>query len=276
MAGLIQRAVNALYVSDTDTSRVRDNLVTALNPVLTFLTNNFAQDNPVLTFLRSVYGSSATFTGAVNTGPLNATTLNTAGVSTLVGDVNVQGNFTVNTRTGNGVVIVPAGGSPAFYITNPAGNQALFIVYADGTFVCQGATSANGFKTAIDIGAVWNTSATAGSYYGTSKVVMNSANNSFGSTPFYFKFPFPGSIVGWSMNNAGPDLGTLGLRYYRNGTQIANPLTSSGGGNNATFWNTHPKGQYPFAAGDTLTVTLGCSNAGNFQASAQLTLEMSA
>lgn len=236
-------------------------MTAAVQPTLDFLNTYFraGADNSLQILRNAKIIGSAIVNGSFNVN----------------GDTVLLGNFYCRTRTGNGFVITPGPGTnPTFYITNYANNDALVLVDATGNLSAVSLSSRAGIKQTFDVGNVWNTSATNGGYYGTQKCVFNIANSSFGSTPYVKKFTHPGSIVGWTINNAGPDLGVLGLRYYRNGTLIANPLTSGGGGNNATFWGTHGKGVYAFAAGDTLTVTLGCSANGNFQCSAELTVEM--
>lgn len=215
--------------------------------------------------------ASATINGAVQVvGQLTANALN------VLGDVNIiNGNLTVKTRTGNGVVIVPAGGSPAFYITNPAGTAALFLVYSDGTFYCQSANSANGFKSVVKFGGYWNTAPGANNTFAFGDTVQNVQNSSMGFTPFYEKMTHSGSIVGLSVNEAGPNVATKTIYVYKNNAELFR-WTTGAGGNNATFWTAFGKGAYAFVAGDTINIYGSVGSTANTQLTGYITYELSA
>lgn len=246
---------------------MRDGITAAVQPTLDFLNGYF----------KSAADGSLQITRDVAMQALSVAKLATfnAGLRVL-NDLNiVNGNLTVKTRTGNGVVIVPAGGTPAFYITNPAGNQALFLVYADGTFYCQGANSANGFKTITKVGSYWNTAPGANATFSFGDTVQNVQNATMGFTPYYEKMTHSGSIVGISVNEAGPNVAAKTIYIYKNNSELFRWVTGANG-NNATFWTAYNKGQYTFAQGDTLNVYGSVGSTANTQLSCYLTLEMSA
>lgn len=281
MAGLIQRAVAALYVKDEDTSRVRDNIITALNPVLTFLVNNFAQDNPILTFLRDVKGKSAVFTGNVRSASLDTGPI-TAAASRFSGDMVVNGNAAFRSRTANGFVITPAAPGTALAVTNTAGTVNGLVVTDTGAVTALGTSTApsfvsgQGFCDTVPVGEHYNTNFAASNLVPLTRLVMNVGGlGGVINVPYMRKVPRACSVVGFTLSNSGSNTGNHFLMIYRN-NQIAYTWAPGSGANNATFWGTQPKGSIPFAAGDTLNCSYACSSAGNVQIVAHLTLEMSA
>jgi hypothetical protein len=96
-----------------------------------------------------------------------------------------------------------------------------------------------------------------------------------GSTPFQMKFTHNGSIVGATLNQAGPNNGPHVLMIYKNGA-LAYSWIAGSGANNSTFWAQFPKNTagLTFLAGDTLTTYYRSTIAGNSQVLAHLTIEM--
>lgn len=285
MAGLIQRAVAALYVSDTDTSRVRDNIVTALNPVLTFLTTNFGQNDTVLRILKPLEGLASTWRGMM----------------TIYGNATVMGAMTID----------PVNGGDAFIITSVDGKTQVFKVTDNGSTVINGVVlmrsnatvagslnvvgpltgssgtfsgtvsansvvSAQGFCDTVFAGTYWSSSYTANNL-----VPLNYAVNNLGGlggvgvTPAVRKVPRACSIVGYSLTQAGTNTGTNTLMFYKNNAFLFS-WAAGAGANNATFWGTQNKGTYTFLPGDTFSVSYASNAAGNTQVQAYVTFEMSA
>lgn len=311
MAGLIKRAVQSLYVKDTDTSRVRDNIIAALNPVLTFLTNNFAQDNPVLTLLRGVSGSTALFSGnvtsqSVNTGPLvagpsalgstttadltangplvtNGTTTSNGAV-TLNGDVAINGNVFVISRTVNGVAIRPQSGGSALYITNSAGSVTNFAVddqgflstragaSFNGTAVANSFISASGFKSFVPMGV----SARGGSV-ATGIIRANTASGN----PWNYHMPFAGSVIGLSIQLNATVTQDVTVQVFKNApTATTNSFIDTMGVKSGALSPASPitftKGMYSFGAGDVLGMGTYCSIGQTFNANCGLVVEFGA
>lgn len=273
MALQIPRVVQSLFVQDSDATRVRDNITTALQPVLDFFAAQIQINaDGTLSFLRQVALQAFTAASAKITGTLEAANIVTQRLQTAALFVKASGP--------NAVIIQPVDSMPVFYVTNPAGTSALFTVNGDGSVNSQAITatslaSALGIAAPLDAGFYWNTSASANTYYRTQKAVVNSANGGNGLSDFVFKFPRAGSIVGYTVNNAGPLTGQNLLGYYKNGAQIAG-LQIGTGANNTAMNGAHSKGLYPYGVGDQLNIAVGNASAGNYQATVQIVIEMGA
>ncbi len=219
----------------------------------------------------SAIGAQVGITGAVNI----------IGAVSIQGDTNVRGNTVFFNRAGNGFIITPPVAGPAFYVTNIGGSTATFIVNDDGSASSVKSISAptfisnSGFKSVICLGEFWHTSAVANTAYQLQKAVVNTATGGNGLTPWAFKPPQPGSIVGLSLNQAGPVTGTNYLQIYKNGVNYYSWLAGTGG-NGACFWTSFGKGILTFNAGDTLTAYHYNTASGNTQVECHATIEMSA
>jgi hypothetical protein len=299
---MVDKAVKKIRPDDQQLSMVQDNLANAIQQLLDYANGASAQQSVLAPIMQQLAGAGTPYTVKTpalqvkgrTDGPFipNQPTMilgeaqynNAQGVTVPQRDNEIfsYGQIVAfgSQIAPDGFVIIPVVSGSAFRVA-PNNTYTCFQVNFDGSAGCTGNfnaasfTNTNGFKTVLDVGQVWNSAAPAGGTYQTQYAVANQNGNGLGLTPFVYKFSHSGSVVGWSFNNAGPALGNMGLRIYKNGAQINN-ITVGSGGSNATFWGTIAKGVNAFSAGDTLTVYLACTNAGNFQASAHLTLEMAA
>ncbi len=277
MALLIPKVVQSLFTQSADASRVRDNITTALQPVLDFF-NQYIQVNAdgSLAFIRAITAPAVASTGAVT-----GASLTVNGLSKLNGGTTVNGDVVIYPTTGNGVIITPPVAGPAFYVTNIGGSAATFIVYDDGTarsvksMAAPTFTSDAGFKSVVCLGECWNNNAVGGTAYQLQKPVQNLNGGGLGLTPWVFKPSQSGSVVGLSLNQAGPITGINSLQIIKNGGLLYT-WNAGAGSNNACFWVAFPKGQLPFNAGDTLTAWHYNSAAGNTQVECHATIELSA
>lgn len=250
--------------SSPDLTRVRDHVTSAVQPTLDFLNAYFgAAADGSLRALTSVAFKAASFAGNLT---VNNANLTVAGGKTFLQNATGQADV---------LTVVPTIAGQAMKITNVSNTAIVMGVQADGTTYATTFISGNGFPSVLDAGQYWNSNAAANTQYQTQKSVVNTNGLAMGLTPFVYKFPRAGSIVGYSLNQAGAVAGGNLLQYLRNGTALG-VLNVGTGNNGAAFWNTHGKGAYPFAAGDTLTVTTGNTAAGNLQASILITIELSA
>lgn len=263
----LPKVIASLVSDDPTVARISANLRQAVQPTLDFLNTYVGQGSD---------GSLRLLRSTIAQGPFTTLQQYVANAGAkIIGDLIVNGNLYITTRTGNGVVITPAGGSPAFYITNPAGTVALFLVYADGSMYCQGISSSNGFKSVVKFGGYWNSAPGANNTFPFGDTVQNVQNSSLGFTPFYEKMTHAGSVVGLSVNEAGPNVATKTIYVYKNNAQLFQ-WTTGAGGNNATFWNTWVKGQYSFVAGDTINIYGSVNSTANTQLTGYITYELSA
>lgn len=269
----LPKAIASLVSDDPTVARISANLRQAVQPTLDFLNTYIGQGSDgSLRFLRSTIaqGPFATLQGLIAQGAIK-----------LLGDVLINGNVYVVSRTGNGFVIQPPVVGPAFYITNPAGTQANFLVYGDGGMSSVGqigganVVSGAGFKTIVKLGGYWNTAPGANATFSFGDAVQNAANGSMGFTPFYEKATHAGSVVGLSINEAGPNVAAKTIYVYKNNAEMFR-WTTGAAGNNATFWNTWPKGQYTFLPGDTINVYASVGSTANTQLTGYITYELSA
>lgn len=197
------------------------------------------------------------------------------GVSRLNGDVSINnGNVIIRTRTGNGVVIVPAGGSPTFYCTNPANNDAVFLVAADGTTSAVSFVSRQGFKSLVYMGCFYHTATTANTQYPLQQVILNQASP--GNTAQMLRQPTmarAGSITAFILtgNNTVNAVGTYTV--YKNGQPF---FTVTIPANGLAVRPTYPKGQYPFNAGDGFFVRAAYSASINIATTVDLEIELGA
>jgi hypothetical protein len=231
----------------------------------------------VATSTAAAVSAQVGITGAVN---INGA-ISTAGTVNIGGTTTIRGHVNIFPSGSNGVIITPPVAGPAFYVTNIAGTSARFVVNDTGAvssadnMSAATMTSSAGFKTVIHAGTHWNTAGTANSLNGLNFPVVNVANGGNGTTQFIYKWSHPGSVVGASLNQAGPVTGTNYLQILKNGSLLYT-WTAGAGGNNATFWGAFSKGTITFAAGDTMTCNHSVNTAGNTQTNVYLTLEMAA
>lgn len=214
--------------------------------------------------------------------------------------------FVGSPYTDDGVVIVPQVAGTIIRIPTLDGVGTTFFMLADGTTYLRGSFSNNGpvnlggdtaitgtlnvgqtvtspnfnsfagFKNTVCCGTWWNTQYQANTLVQLQVAVVNQAAlGGPGNTPFCMKFTHNGSIVGMTLNQAGPNPTPHTLFIYKNGVLSYTWLAGSGGAN-ATFWAQFPKGTagLTFLAGDTLTTFYRTTGNGNVQILAHLTIEM--
>lgn len=247
----IPKVVQTLITSTPDATRIRDGLTNAIQPTLDFLNGYFsAAADGTLRVLKNLQAQgTATFNGA--------TTIN--GLTTLTNDLNInRGNLLINTRSSNGVVIVPTGGNPPFFITNPANTQALFLVSDAGVCNAQSFVSAAGFKQTISFGYYWNTS-----YSGNEQQTLTAivAGSTAAVTGFTLPMSFSGSIVAVKASHTGGLTATCGIAIYKNG--VKQFTVNQAANSSARLSSPVAKGQYVFSPGDWLSATVAYSSGGN-------------
>jgi hypothetical protein len=237
----------------------------------------------VATSTAAAVSAQVGITGAVN---INGA-ISTAGTVNIGGTTTIRGHVNIFPSGSNGVIITPPVAGPAFYVTNIAGTVANFLVNDTGDSQTQGnftgyktitgtnVVSNAGFKTVVHAGTHWNSAYGANGINPIQQPVVNGNGGGLGTTPFLMKWSHAGSVVGASLNQAGPLVGTNYLQILKNGSLVYT-WTCGTGGNNATFWGSFAKGAIPFAAGDTMTVNHYVSVSGNTQVTVYLTLEMAA
>lgn len=267
----LPKSLASLVASDPTLARVSSNVRSTLQPTLDFLNTYIGQGaDGTLRLLRNTVAQ-----GTLNV--LGKVAL--SGGANIIGTTTINGNVNIFPATGNGVIITPPVPGPAFYVTNIAGTSALFVVADTGavssasSMTAANMVSYSGFKSYINAGTVWGTAIAANTYYQTQYVVQS--GSTVGQTPFIMKWTHAGSLVGWTVNNAGPNAGTMTLQVFKNGVSVS-VVTVGAGGGNATFWGTLAKGAVSFAPGDSMSASLMVSTTGNLQALITLAVEMSA
>ena len=241
-------SVKRIRPSDYELSTVQDNLADPVDQLLA-KANGTANNSQIILSpkLQQLYGAGTPYSIQAPALQVNGDLQNTGGTSVVIGTPATATTSQLNANT---------------------------IIYGSVN-IFGPVTSANGFKSILNVGGVWGSSITEGVFYQTQQVVYNYTNNGFGGTPFVMKWQYAGSVVGYSVNNAGANAGPHYLQVNKNGTQVFY-IEVGYGANNATFWGTMNKGTYAFAAGDTMTVAMLCATPGNAQYLTHLTLEMSA
>lgn len=255
MALGIPKVVQALFVQSTDASRVRDNIVTALQPVLDFLGQYFTPGNDgSLTIPRAVNATAGVTTTALTA---NQATVNgpLTGVSiALSGNLAVYGTAFFKAPGINGFVIQPGAVGPAFYVTNLAGNAALFVVYSDGGMSSVGQISGAsvvsnvGFRHVLDMGTYWTNN-----YPGGIVSTVEFINNGSSTLSLVKRHVMmsAGSVTGLSLRLNGSVSAAAQVVLFINGTQLAAPIVIAAGG--LKGYASYAKGTFKFVAGDELT-----------------------
>lgn len=261
MALGIPKVVQSLFVQSTDASRVRDNIVTALQPVLDFLGQYFIAGNDgSLTVQRPISAPLGINTGALvgTQGTINGPL--TAAMATINGQFFVNGTAYFKAPSTNGVVIQPGAAGVAFYVTNVAGTAANFLVYDTGAVVSNGSftgpsfVSSAGFKQTVKMGQYYHTSYPGGQK-NTVEPLYNIANGAMNSKVARHIAPRAGSITAIMVDNETPVNATCDVGVAINGTQIVYPRLMAANAGKGTF--TYAKGAVPFNAGDTITCLCG-------------------
>lgn len=219
----------------------------------------------------SAIGAQVGIIGSMNlTGPLSM-----IGILSVIGQLVMTGNSIFRPTSAQGVVIVPADAGVGFAVRNPADTGNLFSVSGSGPALVSSISSDRGFKQIISAGTYWNSAYTANTSVQLFQPVINANGGGAGTTPFSFPWPFPGSVLAISMNQAGFISGTNFFAIYKNGA-VAYTWTAGAGGFNTPYRITFAKNAIPFAVGDVMTCFYSNSVSGNTQISAHLTLEMAA
>lgn len=260
MALGIPRVVQALFTQSSDASRVRDNIITALQPVLDFCTSTFSTDpDGTLQMLRNI-------------GSLNVSTLLTAARSIVNGDLTINnGNVFIRTRSNNGVVIVPGPGTnPTFYCANAANTDAVFLVDAVGNTSAVSFNSRQGFKSWVQLGSYWNTNTASGDQYFTCEPIIRTGT----ATPAYIQRRYicirPGSLTGVSIwHNNTISVPVTWTIYLNSSVAATLVLPANTGGINATY----PKGTAAFQRNDSFTAVCSVATGQNFAATVEIEIE---
>lgn len=219
----------------------------------------------------SAIGAQIGITGALTlTGPLSM-----IGILSVIGQLLMTGNSVFRPTSAQGVVVVPVDTGVGFAVRNPANTGNVFSVSGAGVALSSSFSSDRGFKTVISCGKYWNSAYPANIAVQTYEAVVNGSGGGNGTTPFIYRWSHPGSVVGMSLNQAGPISGVNYLAVYKNGA-VAYTWTAGAGSYNTSFTTSFNKAAIPFAANDVMTVFHSNSAAGNTQITAYLTLEMAA
>lgn len=245
MALNIPKTVQALITDDNAVTRGFSNVKSAVDPLLALCNSTFAvaQDGS-LAFLRTIKNFAATnITGTT----VGATTVNATTVGAPTG-----GALTVNATTTN----------------------------TTGTATAASNVSASGFKSMVDMGYYWNSSAAASTRYRTVFFSQNSAASSNFQVPTLMQIPFSGSIVGIHAWNQGSVGGNCYVEIFKNtlaitGTPIFDGIIGSAG-NNIGSYVTFAKGTYPFVVGDYFITSVAYNTAGNQLTQVRLIVEIGA
>ena len=297
MALNIPKVVQSLFVQNTDASRVRDNLATAVQPVLDFL-NQYMQPNPdgSLTIRGAVAMGAASMASAAIQGAVSvAGPLLVNGTLTVNGDEVVNGGIVLRARAGPGgaLAVVPGQPGTVLYVTNVGNTDAKWYVTDTGAMQSKdtiaafgditsaakvtGASvvSSVGFRATIYMGGYWTSTYGAG-YMGACMISLrNQSNSALGETPSQRAMSGPGSILAIAVAQAGPIGGTTSVLVYKN-YQPWIPSTPVGSGQTVYAPLVYPKGQYTFVRNDVLTVYLVTNASGNTQLSCHLDVEYGA
>lgn len=297
MALNIPKVVQSLFVQNTDASRVRDNLATAVQPVLDFL-NQYMQPNPdgSLTIRGAVaMGAASMATAAIQGAVSVAGPLLVNGTLTVNGDEVVNGGIVLRARAGPGgaLAVVPGQPGTVLYVTNVGNTDAKWYVTDTGAMQSKdtiaafgditsaakvtGASvvSSVGFRATIYMGGYWTSTYGAG-YMGACMISLrNQSNSALGETPSQRAMSGPGSILAIAVAQAGPIGGTTSVLVYKN-YQPWIPSTPVGSGQTVYAPLVYPKGQYTFVRNDVLTVYLVTNASGNTQLTCHLDVEYGA
>jgi len=302
MAGLIPQAVANLFVKDTDTSRVRDSITSALNPVLAFLTSNFTQDGPALTTLKGIVTPALQVLGKLKVGGLNVdgdlgvtgkSTLSTTNVNgamavtgtTTLATTNVNGSMTHWVPTNASTVFVPAAAGNTLYATNVGNTVATFAVKDTGAVYAKGGLAADdvisapsfvstaGFKAVVSLGTYYNTNTAGGQNLRTVDVILSSNANQLAYIYRRWAAPRSGSITAISvvMNNSVN--ANVGWQIEKNGAIIAQCIVPA---NKTTATVTINKGALPFVANDIFSCIINMPAGINFAGRIDMEVELGA
>lgn len=298
----MDQTVKRIRPADFELSTVQDNLANCIDQLLTSAQST-ASSNQFVLFptLKNIAGPGSTKTldkqalvvngdtsksgvPVVQFGtPATATVAQIDAPFNLYGTLTTFGNGIFRTPTGGYLAVTPASAGTCFYTTS-VGNTAVRLTIDDtgslnssATVAATNVVSSVGFKNTIPCGTFWHNAYVANATYQMQEAVVNTNGNGLGSTPFLMKFTHAGSIIGMSLNQAGPITGSNFLIIYKNGAAVYT-WNAGAGNNNSTFWVAFPKNSagLTFVAGDTLTVYHQNNASGNTQIKAFLTLEMSA
>lgn len=269
MALNLPRVVQSLVTSSPEADRVRQNIVTAVQPVLDFLGNYLAPAaDGSLQILRNVKAAGNVILNGNAT--INGTTqangaVTVTGAQTQNGNLTVNGNTAFRNRTDGGVCITPLANTTAFYTTDATNSVVKFAIDDAGTVISRGTVTANnfvssvgGFKTYVDMGTFWRQT-TQGGVLRTVFPVIRTDTNAQATIAVNRQMPFSGSIVGISMANDRSLGGDMTVQVFKNNTsgttgQIIDTMGIKAGNLYPVSPITFPKGQYPFNAGDYLGV----------------------
>ena len=271
MALNIPKVVQSLFVQNTDASRVRDNLATAVQPVLDFL-NQYMQPNP---------DGSLTIRGAVAMGAASMASAAIQGAVSVAGPLAVNGSLIVRLPNGQSLCVVPGGAGAAFYTTNYDNSAAMMTIDEIGNIWSRNAITATnivsgaGFRASIYMGGYWTTTYAANYMGACMHPVRNQSNGTLGETPSQRVMSWPGSVLAILVNQAGSIGGTTLVQVYKN-YQPWIPLTSVGSGAGPYAPLSFAKGRYTFARSDVLTVYLTTTASGNTQLTCNLDVEYGA
>ncbi len=233
----VPRTLQTVLTSDTATSRVFQNVKSALDPVLSFVNGTFALNNDgTVSFLRQVKSLVATNFKA----------------SFVAADI-LKGN-----QTFGGAI----NGSSALIFGPIVSTGSITGQTVSGSSV----SSSTGFKTDRDMGYTYASAAVAGTRYQSKRFTQSDTGGATFSAPMLFQPLFAGSIIGvhgYSLGTAG---GNYQIQLWKNATQVP----ASGG---TPFIQTPAStaGQY-FGAGTTYTRGINAFSALDyFSASATFT-----
>lgn len=280
----MDKTVKAIRPADLDVSQIQDNHNSLLQQILDFLNGNNAGQLQLVTATKPgpnnnppkvidkpalvIHGEPSRVGPSLVIGDAA-----TAQKPALSADIRITGNIVHKTTAVNGYIINPFDTGPTFYVTNVAGNSALFIVYGDGTILCQGINSASGFKQTINMGSYWNTGTAGGQNFFTQTPIINVNGGQTGYITRKWTAPRPGSMTGVSVNMNNSVSGNLGWVIYKNGISQGQAIVNAG---QVTGYNQFPKGQLPFTTGDVFTCQINLPAGINFAGQCDLEIETGA
>jgi hypothetical protein len=129
-------------------------------------------------------------------------------------------------------------------------------------------------RSVYDMGGYQYPTLSANAFAATKKLNATAGSGTINTnTDLTERMPWPGSIVGYSVQQNSSAAATTNIAYSKNGTQLGTISVGSGAG---SFSNTHAVGTYSFVAGDKIQFLTTTTNGGNTDVFAKMFVQWSA